>query len=265
MAIQSNRKHGFTLIELLVVVAIIALLVSILLPSLAKARQTAEGTLCGANISNLAKASNMYADEDNNFYVPRSNSKIKPKAERIWTQNIKYMKLVGVGHRITQKKGDNFPGEPKVKGEPEGWGALKCPAVPEDLERKWQFHSYGSNIGPEQYWGSGTGNKGKRVSRPNRSMIQRPATLIYYAESNDHLTSEKFGSIDRWEIWGEYGRGESGGKQSGRFAHNNGMNAVHFDGHVDLFIADEANPKGKDNEILRLQMWRGTDSTKKKK
>jgi len=55
-----GRRHGFTLIELLVVVAIIALLVSILLPSLARAREGARTTLCLANLKQMANATVMY-------------------------------------------------------------------------------------------------------------------------------------------------------------------------------------------------------------
>ncbi len=58
------RSAGFTLIELLVVVSIIALLISILLPSLKKARDQTKAAVCCTNLGGLAKASNTYAADD---------------------------------------------------------------------------------------------------------------------------------------------------------------------------------------------------------
>jgi len=58
-----RRSGGFTLIELLVVVAIIALLISILLPSLSRARAQARTTLCLSRIAQYGKAFMMYADD----------------------------------------------------------------------------------------------------------------------------------------------------------------------------------------------------------
>ncbi len=59
--------RAFTLIELLVVVAIIALLIAILLPSLSKARGQARTTLCASRIGQLDKAMLMYTDDFGEF------------------------------------------------------------------------------------------------------------------------------------------------------------------------------------------------------
>ncbi len=66
---RSTALRGFTLIELLVVVAIIALLISILLPSLNKSRAQARTSLCASRMSQLTKALFMYGD-DNNELLP---------------------------------------------------------------------------------------------------------------------------------------------------------------------------------------------------
>jgi len=70
---QSDRRcrpqsHGFTLIELLVVVAIIALLISILLPSLQRAREQAKRTVCASNLGAMGRASITYSEANQGYF-----------------------------------------------------------------------------------------------------------------------------------------------------------------------------------------------------
>jgi prepilin-type N-terminal cleavage/methylation domain-containing protein/prepilin-type processing-associated H-X9-DG protein len=61
------QRGGFTLIELLVVVTIVAILISVLLPSLGQAREKSRRTACGANLQGIGKGLATYGAEFNTF------------------------------------------------------------------------------------------------------------------------------------------------------------------------------------------------------
>ena len=68
---MANRiRSGFTLVELLVVIGIIALLISILLPALGKARQAAYTASCLSNLHQLSVAAQMYSSNNNGYNLP---------------------------------------------------------------------------------------------------------------------------------------------------------------------------------------------------
>ncbi len=73
MSRSTTNRHAFTLVELLVVIGIIALLVSILLPTLSSARRSAQSTVCLSNVRQLMQATLFYVN-DNNGSLPYSYS-----------------------------------------------------------------------------------------------------------------------------------------------------------------------------------------------
>jgi len=68
-----NIARAFTLIELLVVIAIIAILAAMLLPALARAKESGKRIACLNNLHQLSLAAQMYVSDSQGSYPPRSN------------------------------------------------------------------------------------------------------------------------------------------------------------------------------------------------
>ncbi len=198
-----TRRHGFTLIELLVVIAIISILAVILFPVFAQARDKARSTSCLSNCRQIGMAFVQYTlDYDEN--LPLTSF---PLPGNSWTTTV----------------------QPYIKSS----AILRCPS---DASPQWnpgstpRLSSYFLNA-----WMSGVAGFG------NLASIQRPASVIYLAESAENTTPRDHFHPFHWGTPAERTNGfmqnltwdpvNNRTREFALFRHQGGFNVTYADGH----------------------------------
>jgi prepilin-type N-terminal cleavage/methylation domain-containing protein len=123
--------RGFTLVELLVVIGIIAVLISILLPTLSKARSSAQRTVCLSNMRQLAQAIVMYTNANKGAYPPSAPSLQATVNHAVWTNSDRgptsFEGWVMLGNLYIRGFMGRVPKDPV--NDPNGPKAFYCPAA----------------------------------------------------------------------------------------------------------------------------------------
>ncbi len=195
--LRSNRDHGFTLVELLVVIGIIAVLISILLPALGKARAQANTVKCQSNLKQLVIAAQMFAGEHQQ-YLPHP-------------ENNGAAKMRGWNVRVSQRWEWDEPAwswdQALIKYMQKSSKALLCPADPGETLRfpssntYWRVSdqpylndipsSYRMNGCNLMYEGANVNDYNSRIETPPKlSQLKPSSKAILFADGQGSLQDQ---------------------------------------------------------------------------
>ncbi len=201
---QSLGAKIFTLIELLVVIAIIAILASMLLPALGKARDKAKSIRCVSNMKQMGTGLSVYTNDWDSF-IPCSRVIIGGATET-WMNLLK--PYVGSSGYDTGKD-----------------DVYRCPSDVVKYQAYGFLLSYGANITGFVY----ANNPASYPSFNKAVKIQRPSVYTAIMDVEDSLLFDPKGTNGWYSGFGSV----SMPFIEERARHNNYISNLHFDGHVE--------------------------------
>ena len=250
-----HRKSGFTLIELLVVISIIALLLSILMPSLQKVKELAKQVLCLSNTRQIGSAIMVYAMDNNDLYVAgRWNQYGDPRSMNAWYSNL----TPWLDPSQTSNKDMYMLPDDEAARYNSIWKKLNCPAqrnyepqhgVGQGITQlTYAFHIGGTLAGHRYSDGYGLFDWYTGQSR-KLSSIRGPSGVLAITDNkdNEYVYSGQYSNMLR-----SNGRWDPEWFMPVR--HPGGFVSAFADGHSDL--VDEEHIRDEELEYTGSRLWK---------
>jgi len=192
--LKSLWRSDFTLVELLVVIAVIAILSSLLLPALGKARDSAKGIICIGNLKTIGVAQSYYSSDNGDWIVPGND-------DSSYLSYGKWFHMLSGANTQPKSEGYGVSFSRQMWSDVWGKGAagtFACPSesVPwgnySDTPPKFQYLHYGVNNKVCAYvdqFGNGVASWRRLTSIAN-------ASLAVFATDTNHRAGVHISSID---------------------------------------------------------------------